>query len=63
MESSRLSECLQEYLTASTVVQAAQQPEWIQGTLEVVGQFLCGLAVPSAWCLREIERIDHETLL
>ena len=63
MESSRLSECLQEYLTASTAVQAAQQPEWIQGTLEVVGQFMYGLAVPSAWHLREIERIDHETLL
>ena len=63
MESTRLSECLQYFLATSVAVEAAHQPAWIQGTLAVVGQFFYGFALPSAWHLREIQRLDQAVLL
>ncbi len=54
MESTRLSECLQYFLATSVAVEAAHQPAWIQGTLEVVGQFF--------QILRQITSADNRVL-
>ena len=62
MESPRLCERLRESLTASTAMEAAHQPEWIQATLDVVGQFWYGHVIPTTWRLREIQRIGDEAM-
>ncbi len=62
MESPRLRERLRESLTASTAREAAHQSEWIQATLDVVGQFWYGHVIPTTWRLREIQRIGDEAM-
>ena len=63
MESTKLSECLQEYLAASTAVRDTLQPDWVLGTLEVVGKFFYGLSVPNTWRFLDVEHFDQHQLL
>jgi len=59
MESTRLSERIHQHFVDSTILPAEVQPAWPQGTLEIVGKFFYGLAVPSTWCLVDIQRFDQ----
>ncbi|MDA8194913.1 MAG: ISL3 family transposase [Thermaerobacter sp.] len=54
MKVALLSERLQAYLTQHEA--QPMSPTIIPGTLEVVGDFLYGLAVPQAWRLQDIQR-------
>ena len=63
METTSLSDCLQNYLTQETQLASVPAADGIHGPLEVVGQFLYGLVIPSTWQLREIQRVAGHALV
>ncbi len=60
MESTWLSERPHEHLAASRPCPRRCKPAWVLGTLEVVGQCVYGLSVPSPWRLVDLQRFDQE---
>lgn len=54
---------LLDYLEKFHEVDTLRKREMATGALEIFGDFIYHLSVPGAWRLRDMERIDHHTLI
>jgi len=54
------SKRLLDYLASHSEINMQRQQEITFATIGIFGDFIYDLSVPSSWCLRDIERIDHQ---
>ena len=63
MGTNLFSERMKEYLVQYGGIDAQTKMEITTGTIDVVGKFFYELSVPNSWYLKDIKRVDNDTLI